>query len=202
MQNQFPGLYGNPEIEAIQKQIFESRMRIVEILRNSAQPITKPYRLLDSNNREVSIADLFGDKDDLILIHNMGKGCRYCTLWADEINGISKHLENRAALAVVSPNPPDVQKEFAQSRGWRFRMFSDRDMDFSMDMGFAYEKDGKRHANPGYSTFHREADGSISRIGYDEFGPTDMYSGIWHFFELLKEGENGWEPQYEYETAG
>ena len=200
-QNQYPGLYGNPQVEAIQKEIFERRMQIIEILRSSAQTVSNSYRLIDGTGKEVALADLFGDKDDLILIHNMGKGCRYCTLWADEINGISKHIENRAALAVVSPNSPEVQKEFAASRGWRLRMFSDRDMQFTKDMGFAYEKDGKSYPQPGYSTFHREADGSITRIAYHEFGPTDMYSGIWHFFELLKDGENGWEPQYEYESA-
>ena len=200
MSGEFPGLYGNQEIETIQKEIFEKRQRIIELLKSNAHPVAKPYVLLDWDNREVRLNDLFGDKNDLIVIHNMGKGCRYCTLWADEINGISKHLENRAALAVVSPNPPDVQKAFAESRGWRFKMLSDRDLDFSRDMGFSYEKEGKNFAMPGYSTFHKEPDGSITRVGYDEFGPTDMYSGTWHFFELLKDGENGWEPQYTYES--
>ncbi|HET9136488.1 MAG TPA: DUF899 family protein [Candidatus Kapabacteria bacterium] len=200
MSNAFPGLYGNPEIESIQKEIFEKRQRIIELLKQSAHPVTKPYVFVDWSNREVPLSDLFGDKNDLILIHNMGKGCRYCTLWADEINGISKHLENRAALAVISPNTPEVQKEFAESRGWRFKMLSDRDMDFSREMGFAYDKEGKTFAMPGYSTFHKSADGTIKRVGYDEFGPTDMYSSTWHFLEMLQDGENGWEPQYSYEN--
>ena len=93
-----------------------------------------------------------------------------------------------------------ICRAFAESRGWRFKMLSDRDMDFSRDMGFAYDKEGKTFAMPGYSTFHKEPDGSIKRVGYDEFGPTDMYSSTWHFLELLEEGENGWEPQYAYEN--
>ncbi len=198
MQNEYPGLYSTPELEEIQKEIFEKRQRIIEILKSRAHKVDKPYVLVDWNNKEVRIADLFGDKNDLIVIHNMGKGCRYCTLWADEINGISGHLQNRSALVVVSPNTPEVQKEFASSRNWKFRMLSDRDMEFSTDMGFAYEKEGKKFATPGYSTFHKEDDGTITRIGYDEFGPSDMYSSTWHFLELLKEGENGWEPQYSY----
>ncbi len=199
MANEFPGLYGNAELEVLQKEIFEKRQRIVEIIKSNAHTVEKPYALVDWNNASVTLGELFGDKKDLIVIHNMGKGCRYCTLWADEINGISKHLENRSALVVVTPNTPDVQKEFAKSRDWRFKMLSDQAMDFSIDMGFAYEKDGKKYSTPGYSTFHKEDDGSISRVGYDEFGPSDMYSATWHFLELLKDGENSWEPQYSYE---
>ena len=30
---------------------------------------------------ETSLRDLFGDKRHLLAIHNMGQGCRYCTLW-------------------------------------------------------------------------------------------------------------------------
>jgi predicted dithiol-disulfide oxidoreductase (DUF899 family) len=41
---------------------------------------------------ETSLLDMFGGKDRLLLIHNMGQGCRYCTLWADGFNGFLPHL--------------------------------------------------------------------------------------------------------------
>ena len=64
-------------------------------------------------NGPASFADLFGDKNDLILIHNMGKGCTSCTMWADGFNGVYDHLASRAAFVVSSPNPVAVQKAFA-----------------------------------------------------------------------------------------
>ncbi|HET6513095.1 MAG TPA: DUF899 family protein [Candidatus Kapabacteria bacterium] len=192
-------LYRKPEIEQLFQEIQAKRNQSIELLKQNPEQIEKPYSFIDWSNNRVPLAELFGDKDDLIVIHNMGKGCTYCTLWADEINGIRGHLSDRAALVVINPNPVAVQKEFALSRGWKFRMLSDADMDFTYDMGFALEKDGKRYAQPGFSTFHRDASGTITRIGYDEFGPGDQYSSVWHFFDLLKDGANEWEPEYSYE---
>jgi predicted dithiol-disulfide oxidoreductase (DUF899 family) len=62
----------------------------------------------------VQLSDLFGEHEDLIVIHNMGVSCPYCTLWADGFNGLIRHLEDRAAFVMVSPDPPDIQKEFAK----------------------------------------------------------------------------------------
>lgn len=192
-------LYSNSEIEKLHQEIVDRRMRIIELLKKQAFPIDKKYKFYDWENASVALNDLFGDKDDLIVVHNMGKRCVYCTLWADGINGFHHHIEDRAAFVVVSPDSPETQQDFANSRGWKFKMLSDKDHSFSMDMGFGKEKDGKYYALPGYSTFHREKDGTIKRIGYDEFGPGDLYAPIWHMFDLLPDGADNWEPQYAYE---
>lgn len=194
-------LYRKPEIEALIQEIQLKRNQIIEMLKQDPQTIEKQYSFVDWSNRRVPLVELFGDKEDLIVIHNMGKGCVYCTLWADEINGIREHLADRASLVVINPNSIEVQKAFAASRGWQFKMLSDQDMDFTYEMGFALEKEGKRYAQPGFSTFHRDASGMITRIGYDEFGPGDQYSSVWHFFELLKDGAKEWEPEYAYENV-
>ena len=34
-------------------------------------------------------------KDDLVVIHNMGASCAYCTLWGDGFNGVYEHLANK-----------------------------------------------------------------------------------------------------------
>jgi len=66
-----------------------------------------------------SLAGLFGRKDDLVVIHNMGSSCPYCTLWADGFNGLYDHLANRAAFALSSPDAPAAQKRFAEGpRDW------------------------------------------------------------------------------------
>ena len=57
-------------------------------------------------NEETSLMDLFGEKDKLLLIHNMGQGCRYCTLWADGFNGFVQHIESTISVALVSKAPP------------------------------------------------------------------------------------------------
>ena len=48
--------------------------------------------------REATLSSLFGDRGGLIVVHNMGRDCSYCTMWADGFTGLLPHLESRAAF--------------------------------------------------------------------------------------------------------
>ena len=153
------------------------------------------YELVDSQGSPIRLSELFGDKQDLILIHNMGKSCAYCTMWADGFVSELPHLESRAAFVVVSPDAPEIQKDFAESRGWTFPMVSAKGTSFIKDMGFADDK----HVMPGVSTFYKAEGGMLYRSNKDFFGPYDDYSAPWHLFDLLKEGAGDWQPKHRYE---
>ncbi len=153
------------------------------------------YTLTGSNGSKVRLSDLFEKKDNLILVHNMGRSCPYCTMWADGFNGVLDHMEDRAAFAVCSPDASSAQRKFASGRGWKFKMVSSKGSSFSKDMGFE-NKDGG--AEPGVSVFHKNTDGRIFRVSKDEFGPGDEYCIVWHFFDLLPGGSKGWEPRFRY----
>jgi predicted dithiol-disulfide oxidoreductase (DUF899 family) len=142
----------------------------------------------------VKLSELFNGKRDLIVIHNMGRQCRYCTMWADGFNGLYPHLADRAGFAVVSPDSPAVQKRFAASRGWRFPMASGQGSTFIEDMGFLPAPDDPR---PGVSTFRKNGT-KITRIASAPFGPFDAFSPVWHLFALLRDGVADWEPHYKY----
>jgi predicted dithiol-disulfide oxidoreductase (DUF899 family) len=161
----------------------------------AGDPRPLPDYELATADGPVRLAELFGDKDDLIVIHNMGRGCAYCTMWADGLNGLLPHLEDRAAVVLSSPDSPAVQREFAAGRGWRFRMVSTADSTFTADMGY-------REANgdywPGVSTFRRQPDGSVVRVARDDFGPGDAYCGAWPLFDLLDGGAKAWQPKFAY----
>src|SRR3954463_7424669 len=160
--------------------------------------VKQDYVFKDSNERDMRLSELFGAKDDLIVVHNMGRRCAYCTLWADGFNGLVPHLENRAAFVVVSNDPPAVQKEFATSRGWKFRMASSAGTSFFADMGFLPKPD---EIWPGASVFRRDrATGAITRVGKTFFGPGDDFCALWHLFDLLHGGDNGWQPKLSYAT--
>ena len=153
----------------------------------------KNYEFLSFNNKKVKLSELFGNKKDLILIHNMGTSCIYCTMWADGFTGALNHMENRAAFVVVSNDKSDVQKKFHKSRNWNFKMVSASQNSFTKDMGMGTVQ----NPMPGVSTFYRK-DGKIYRVAKDKFGPGDKYCIPWHFFDLLKDGANNWEPKYRY----
>src|SRR5262249_37920202 len=72
------------------------------------------YAFTRADGESVRLSGLFGGKDTLIVIHNMGRSCPYCTLWADGFNGVYAHLSNRAAFVLSSPDKPDEQRQFAE----------------------------------------------------------------------------------------
>ncbi len=151
------------------------------------------YEFMDSENQKISLSNLFGAKNDLIVVHNMGNSCPYCTMWADGFNGLLSHLEDRATFVVSSPDSPSIQKEFASSRGWKFKMISTNGTSFAKDMGF--EQDGL--PQPGVSVFYKKGD-EIMRVARDNFGPGDSYCPTFPLFNLLKDGTNNWEAKFEY----
>ncbi len=183
-------------IEGISAQVLKLKQGLVDLRHKTPIHNVEDYTLKSSDGKDSKLSELFGDKQDLIVIHNMGKGCNYCTMWADGFNGVLPHLEDRAAVALVSPDSPEVLEEFATSRGWRFALYSGEGSTFIKDMGF---QDGEGQCKPGVSTFRRLDDGSIERVAKAPFGPGDDFCGVWHLFDLLSGGAQGWEPKVSYD---
>ncbi len=182
------------KISELEKEIWEKEKQVVELKKSLAEKSVLDYEF-DATDGKVNLSELFDNKDDLIIIHNMGNKCPYCTMWADGFNGLLHHLTDRAAFVVVSPYSPEVQHTFAQTRGWKFKMVSTQDSSFTKDMGYEFED--KKYI-PGVSVFHKDDTGKIERTGMDVFGPGDNYNSPWHLFQLLKYGVNEWHPKFEY----
>ena len=181
-------------IEKLEAEIADKKKALATLRANITPLEVKDYTFEDHSGNAVKLSELFGDKQELILVSNMGKGCKYCTLWADNFNGIEKPLSDRAAFAVVSPDAPEVQKAFAASRGWKFRMLSHQNSDWAADFGFKAET----HFQPGVLAYTKHDNGRIFFHSKAYFGPGDNYCNMWDFIDLLPKGVNGWVPKYEY----
>ena len=72
-------------------------------------------------------------------------------------------------------------------------MASHQGSNFAADMGY---KSGERWL-PGVSTFKRKG-GKIVRVSDTAMGPGDDFCSVWHFFDLLPDGANGWQPKFKY----
>jgi predicted dithiol-disulfide oxidoreductase (DUF899 family) len=70
------------EITALEQEIYEKALRLQELRGAETGTEVENYRF-DTLEGSVSLKDLFAGRDQLLAIHNMGQGCRYCTLWAD-----------------------------------------------------------------------------------------------------------------------
>lgn len=183
------------ELKAAEEQFQAAREKLLAVRRGQPPLKIKDYVLTTTHGKPVMLSDLFAGKDELMVIHNMGRGCAYCTLWADGFNGVWQHLANRVPFAVVTPDSAEKVKEFSMGRGWTFPIYSSHGTSFFPDLGFANEK-GSPY--PGVSTFKRNSDGSIVRTCFDYFGPGDQYCSVWHLMDLLPKGINEWEPKYKY----
>ena len=151
------------------------------------------YRLATSDG-PVRLSELFGNKEYLFVIHNMGKTCPACTMWADGFNGVLPHLENRAAFVVSSPDDPSTQRALAAARGWRFRMVSHQGTSFAANMGYR----GEDGCLPGVSVF-RQIGGRIYRVSDAPFDEGDDFCTVYHLFDLLPDGAAGWRPKFNYD---
>ncbi len=183
--------------DAIAQEIAALKLKLAEARRDIApEPVQDATLAMAGSGAPVRLSQLFGDKPDLILIHNMGRRCSYCTLWADGFAGVYRHLASRCSFVLCSPDDPGVAGAFASSRQWPFPVVSLAGSSFGRDMGFQKPDGG---VTPGASAYAKGPGGSIVRAGYaPEFGPGDDFCAVWHLLGLLKDGAAGWEPKYHY----
>ncbi len=180
------------EIQRLEKEIFELTTKLKE-LQVAAQPVEVSDYQFETEFGSTQLSDLFGVHDTLLTIHNMGQGCRYCTLWADGINGLLPHLESTMSVVLLSKDAPDVQRKFANSRGWRFKLASHRSSAYAADHIVV----GEYENMPGAAIYLRE-NSKILKKNTCIFGPGDMYCSLWYFLALSGINENDWTPQFRY----
>ena len=179
-------------IQQLREEIFALNAELCRLQGQEAGKEIPDYSFVTLDG-EVSLRELFGGKDKLLAIHNMGQGCRYCTLWADGLNGFLPHLESVVSVVLLSRDPPELQRRFANSRGWRFRMASHGGGDYIRE----------QTAEPGYDNMpgvvaYELRDGVILRKNSAAFGPGDQYCSAWNFLGLLGIEEGPFTPQFDY----
>ncbi|MBM7095407.1 DUF899 family protein [Bacillus sp. H-16] len=179
------------EIMQLEQELLEKKRKIKQLRRQIQGEPVRNYCFLSSNDKEVTILDLFGDHDELIVIHNMGKSCSYCTMWADGFNSIYHHIRKRAAFVVASPDLPSVQEDISAERSWIFPMISTTNNTFTEDTGF--KKDDL--TSPGVSVFTKDKDQNLFHHTSSRFGPGDEYCVVWSLFDLLPTESEGYHPE-------
>jgi len=180
------------EIQELEGRIFELTAQLNALRKALPGQAVANYEFATVGGT-TTLRDLFGQHDKLLVVHNMGQACRYCTLWADGFNGLLAHLEDALAIALVSKDSPQVQRQFALSRGWRFNIASHG--------GGAYMQEqvatGDMTNMPGAAVYELDGD-NIMRTNSCVFGPGDMYCSAWNLLALAGLGEAEWTPQYNY----
>lgn len=176
----------NPEIENLEKEIAQKKKELAK-MRLDLPPVTiEDYTFNRRTGEKVKLSDLFEGHPYLVLIHNMGQSCKYCTMWANGFEGIYKHFSDKAGFVLVNNDSIDTQTAFAEKQGWTFPMVSAVETNFVDDLGFK----GEKSLQPGVSTLRKDSNGKIQLLAQAMFGPGDDFCSVWHFYDMLPEEFN------------
>ncbi len=122
--------------------------------------IDKEYRF-DTDEGNVSLADLFRGRSQLLIYHFMfgpdyTAGCPACSAIADGFNGIALHLANHdVMLWAVSRAPLEKLQAYKKRMGWTFPWASSFGSDFNPDFSVGFTEDQQREGIE--YNYHREA---------------------------------------------
>jgi predicted dithiol-disulfide oxidoreductase (DUF899 family) len=113
------------------------------------EQVEKNY-VFDGSAGKQSLSDLFAGCHQLVVYHFMfdpswDAGCKSCSFWADNFNGIPVDLRARDASFVAISRAPLPQIEAYRKRmGWGFLWVSSIDNDFNRDFNVTFTKERAR----------------------------------------------------------
>jgi len=172
--------------------------------------VDKPYAFDGSNGPE-SLADLFEGHSQLIVQHFMfdpswDEGCKSCSFWADNFDGIVGHLNHRdVAFVLVSRAPLATLEAYRKRMGWRLKWVSSLHTDFNRDYHVTFTPEeletGQAYYNyatgsfpvpeaPGLSVFYKDPDGAIYHTYSCYARGLDMLNGAYHLLDLVPKGRD------------
>lgn len=174
--------------------------------------VAREYRF-EGENGPVTLAELFGDKDTLVIYSYMFgpdrvKPCPMCTSLMGSWEGKVPDIEQRVALAMVARSPIDRLVAAKRARGWtQLRVYADTDGAYTRDYVSAEDADV-----PGYTVFTRrdgtirhfwsgEIGGAMADPGQDPRGAPDP-DPLWTLLDTTPEGRGtDWYPRLDYRSV-
>jgi predicted dithiol-disulfide oxidoreductase (DUF899 family) len=172
--------------------------------------VGKDY-VFEGPDGEATLADLFDGRSQLIVYHFMPgpdweEGCKSCSFWADNLQGIDVHLAARdVTLLTVSSAPLERIEKFKRRMGWTHEWVSCAGSDFNHDYQVTFTPEelerGEVYYNyawsqssmterPGISVFYKAADGTIYHTCSCYSRGLDMLNGAYHYLDLAPKGRD------------
>lgn len=204
-------LQARRELLAAEKEF--TRQRDALTRRRMSMPwerVEKPYRF-EGPNGSLSLADLFDGRSQLIVYHFMlgpdwEEGCKSCSFWADNFNGIPIHLNHRDVTFMAISRAPLARIDAYKTRmGWSFPWVSSYGSDFNFDyrVSFTPEQMAEGEADynyevrpvksselPGISAFYRNGSGEVFHTYSCYARGVDMVNGAYHWLDLAPKGRD------------
>jgi len=174
------------------------------------EKVEKAYVFEGPRGKE-SLADLFEGRSQLVVYHFMfnpdgNEGCRHCSFWADNFNGVGIHLNHRdVSFVAISRAPLAKIQAFQKRMGWNFKWVSAFQNDFNYDYGvsfrpediasgavfYNYRKEPMNMTDrEGVSVFYKDENGAIFHTYSTYARGIDIVNGTYHFLDLVPKGRD------------
>jgi predicted dithiol-disulfide oxidoreductase (DUF899 family) len=185
------------------EQVAAARRRLPEgaILTDYALAEGPPQLSMDEPVRTTHLPELFGEHDTLFVYHLMfhpdeDEACPMCSMWVDGLRGVSHHLAQHTAFAVIGKARLPKLRAWARRRGWQgLRILSSYGTTFNADMN-AEVPDGAQR--PMVSVLVKAGEQvrhyytlPANFIDNTERG-IDLLCPVWNVLDLLPAGRGGW----------
>jgi predicted dithiol-disulfide oxidoreductase (DUF899 family) len=199
------------ELLATEKEL--TRQRDTLTRRRMAMPwerVEKSYHF-EAPSGTVSLAELFEGRSQLIVYHFMfapewAEGCKSCSFWADNFNGITVHLDDRdATLAAISRAPLAKIEAYKKRMGWNFPWVSCDGNDFNFDyhvsftpkeiaenkMYYNYEVQPRGVSDEqGISVFYKDESGDVFHTYSCYSRGIDFVNCAYQYLDLVPKGRD------------
>jgi predicted dithiol-disulfide oxidoreductase (DUF899 family) len=198
------------ELLAKEKKLTRDRDALSEERRNLPWvKVDKDY-VFDSPSGKVTLKELFGDKNQLVVYHFMfgpgwEQGCPSCSMIADTFDGMRVHLSARdVSFVAISRAKLSEIEAFKKRMGWTFNWLSSFNNEFNHDFHVSFTKDelekGKVDYNytlqefsdeaPGLSVFYKDQNGNIYHT-YSTYGRgLDTLLHPYNYLDLVPKGRD------------
>ncbi|HWX56511.1 MAG TPA: thioredoxin family protein [Verrucomicrobiae bacterium] len=172
--------------------------------------VEKNY-VFDGPNGKESLAQLFGKRSQLVVYHFMfnpesDAGCKHCSFWADNFNGVVVHMDHRdVAFVAISRAPLAKIEPFRKRMGWSFKWLSSFQNDFNHDYQASFTPEAIRSGTlyynyapqkmnmadrEGASVFYKNAGGEIFHTYSTYARGIDMLNTAYHYLDLVPKGRD------------
>jgi predicted dithiol-disulfide oxidoreductase (DUF899 family) len=167
--------------------------------------VDKTYVFDGPNGRE-TLADLFEGRSQLIVQHFMfdpswDEGCKSCSFWADNFDGLGVHLNHRdVTMVLVSRAALQTLQAYRKRMGWTVKWVSSLDTDFNRDYHVSFtdeeREQGRAYYNyatggfpvneaPGISVFFKDPSGAVFHTYSCYARGLDMLNTAYHLLDLV-----------------
>jgi predicted dithiol-disulfide oxidoreductase (DUF899 family) len=172
--------------------------------------VDKEY-VFDGPKGKETLSELFDGRSQLIVYHFMfgpdwDAGCKHCSFWADNFNGIIVHLNHRdVTMLAVSRAPFSKLAAYQKRMGWTFTWVSSSETDFNFDyhVSFTPEEEAKKKAfynftiqdpdssdREGVSVFYKDPTGRVFHTYSTYARGIDMVNVAYHYLDLAPKGRD------------